>query len=538
MINLTAEQMEVAMCEDPLVLVRAFAGTGKTTTLLSYIEYHEDESALCLAFNRSAAAAMAERARRMGIVNADFSTMHSYAYHRMRRSARLKGRVLPSIPHAQLAEAFKDNLAPKDDALAAASLLADIFTAWCRSDIARPRDFLDAFPDALRARAKAESLALGNAFDCFLRMCGWLVKRPDTFPWMTHDAYMKLCALQNQEDIGFDVIIVDEAQDSQRVLLGMISRMPCRKVLVGDPCQQIYAWNGCVDAFGAVCGPESLFSDEPTEIALTRSFRCPDGITSIARPWLRLLGAKNGFLPRGRDIPWSGHAAFIARTNAAVLWHLDALRKQGVPPSDICLMGASPANFEHVFDVAMLSQKRFRDVRSPGTARFGSLKEFADFAREMRDMASLAAVDLVNRRGADDILALRPYLRSAFAETPSEAKITLSTVHRAKGSEFDVVALGPDFFSASRAASRESAAAADREAGGDTPPRKYNIEEFRLLYVAMTRAKFELTAPEGVMDDPAERLGVVIGNGGTFVDSDGTGKIVDVTGDLAARLKP
>ena len=63
---------------------------------------------------------------------------------------------------------------------------------------------------------------------------------------MTHDCYLKLFHLKKIINIDFDVVMVDEAQDSNEVTLDLvmnkISADETIKIFVGDPHQQIYSF--------------------------------------------------------------------------------------------------------------------------------------------------------------------------------------------------------------------------------------------------------------------------------------------------------
>jgi len=77
--DLTSEQAEI--CEDPLnrgglVVVNAYAGSGKSTTLRLLAEMHPRHKFLYLCFNKT----VAEAARRVFPSNVRVSTMHGIAY--------------------------------------------------------------------------------------------------------------------------------------------------------------------------------------------------------------------------------------------------------------------------------------------------------------------------------------------------------------------------------------------------------------------------------------------------------------------------
>lgn len=94
--NLTDEQKEIVACDlrgDSVLDVIAFAGTGKTTTLLEYAKARPEMRFLYAAFNRS----VREEAEHKFPSNVLCKTCHSLAYnvfglphrHRLRKTLRL-----------------------------------------------------------------------------------------------------------------------------------------------------------------------------------------------------------------------------------------------------------------------------------------------------------------------------------------------------------------------------------------------------------------------------------------------------------------
>ena len=78
---LTDEQIQVIECsrnlkQDEILKINAFAGTGKTTTLIEITKANENKKYLYLAFNSS----IVKEARKKFSTNVDVYTLHSLAY--------------------------------------------------------------------------------------------------------------------------------------------------------------------------------------------------------------------------------------------------------------------------------------------------------------------------------------------------------------------------------------------------------------------------------------------------------------------------
>ena len=86
-VKLTQEQQHVidALENTDRLVVQAFAGTGKTTTLEAIARAYADWHILYLAFNRS----VAEKARRRFPRNVDVFTTHGLAYQAVRNELTL-----------------------------------------------------------------------------------------------------------------------------------------------------------------------------------------------------------------------------------------------------------------------------------------------------------------------------------------------------------------------------------------------------------------------------------------------------------------
>ena len=97
-----------------------------------------------------------------------------------------------------------------------------------------------------------------------------------------HDMYLKLWALSNPTLPG-DFVLLDEAQDANPVIEGVVKRQDAQIIMVGDTAQQIYAWRGAQDAMGRFNADHRL--------TLSQSFRFGQAVADEANKWLELLNA-------------------------------------------------------------------------------------------------------------------------------------------------------------------------------------------------------------------------------------------------------
>jgi superfamily I DNA/RNA helicase len=143
--------------------------------------------------------------------------------------------------------------------------------------------------------------------------------------------------------------------------------------------------------------------------------------------------------------------------------------------------------FKPIRDMAKAAQalQQGRPVELAELIGFQSWGQVQAYAEEEADGGDLATfVKLINEHGADELLAVADKYQDV-----TNPDVTISTIHCAKGGEWDTVQVGSD--------------AHIPEEG-----RPFGAEEKRLNYVAVTRAKRHLDpGPLGaVAEKPVRRL--------------------------------
>lgn len=128
-----------------------------------------------------------------------------------------------------------------------------------------------------------------------------------------HDGYLKAWALDGPL-LDTAVMYLDEAQDTNPVVFGVVRRQAAQIVLVGDTHQQIYAWRGAVDAMDRFEGCRAY---------LTQSFRFGPEIARATTAVLRTLGETRPIVGdariASRVVADGRPRAILARTNVGVM---------------------------------------------------------------------------------------------------------------------------------------------------------------------------------------------------------------------------
>lgn len=227
-ILLTDEQREIINAEpipNGSMLVTAFAGTGKTFTLQKYAEARLKSKILYAAFNKS----IQQEAEQKMPLNVSSRTTHSLAYRAFGADYRDAGMLMGGIPLWRVMKELGTNIVVADFA---ASVVKKFLASEDR--VISEKHLTESI---VNYYAKAEKIP--PFVDMATRIWESMKSfRPRTLP-MTHDGYLKLFQL-SEPDLGFDYILLDEAQDTTPCVWDLMSKQKAKKIVVGDPHQAIY----------------------------------------------------------------------------------------------------------------------------------------------------------------------------------------------------------------------------------------------------------------------------------------------------------
>lgn len=439
--------------------IAAFAGAGKTSTL-KLMSRTRDGRGLYLAFNsRTAEEAGAEFPS-----DVDCRTTHSLAARAVRGRHRFaRPKMFGKIGAMQLASVMNLQPLKLDSSVTLtppqqAFLFLATVRRFCQSaDAAIDASHVQTTPRLLglkpETQANVRSWVETEAATLWSRM----TNASDDIP-LGHDGYLKLWAL-GHPILDYDYVLLDEAQDTNPVVLNVLTAQATQMVYVGDKHQQIYEWRGAVNAMERI--------DTDCETALTQSFRFGAVIANAASAVLRALGEQRpveGNANRQSQIAEAGLAdALLARTNATVIKETLAAIDSGKRPF---IVGGTTELKRMVGDVFNLL--RGEPGSHPDFFGFKNWDEVVTFAETDEGESLRPFVMLVQANNGPG----RLYAAITGSERDaSNANLAISTAHKAKGCEWDKVELASDF----------SASLSEDE--------PIPVSEARLFYVAMTRAK-------------------------------------------------
>ncbi len=517
--KLSDEQKEIlkAFRELDHIRINAYAGTGKTTTLLSIAADNPRLKFLILTFNKSVSEELTHKIKKIGLYNVEAKTIHSLAYRYFVRRAKARIKILDNrdvrdvLLNMSIADDYSESI-----------FLHKLYEAYCRSefiDINQTNIRYIIMSDRdLRNIALAHYMSQRNKFDenysfkdfvnDWSKNLVWKIQRiyevfsEPKYGYTIHSHYLKeyqsVVAKKHVNDFIYDCVMLDEAQDANGLMLSIIQHLPARKkVAVGDIHQSIYGWNGAVNALSRLKDWSNFY--------LTHSFRFrnPD-IAELANKYLvNIKGEKKLIVPCGqREIPGR---AIISQTNAKLvefIMNLDEPFKTTRPLdaifSDLFIADRIILYYQHSDDSYLSNMPKYM---SDMIKSFRSLTELKTFL-ETYDYGLKYALDVAYMIKSNERDGVERVYEKARRLYDDRADLTLTTAHSAKGLEWGKVYVAGDFRAfdqiiksnidiveaKEKQLTPELLAYAFRE---NSPGMRDLLDAINLQYVAITRASDE-----------------------------------------------
>lgn len=449
----TSEQLKAVESTVHRLIVQAYAGAGKTFTLVEFAQANPHDRILYLAYNK----AIQEEASAKFPSNVDCRTTHSLAWHFGRR--------------------FKDagklgNLRPNDLMRA-----FELKVGFARVLLTTIENFLFSadteFGEAHVPSTVAEKdVPMVVKWGVYVWAAMQDLERKDV-P-MPHDGYLKLFQLSGPDlSRRYDIILFDEAQDANPVTTAIVAAQDCRLVMVGDKYQSIYAFRGAVNAMERIDADETVY--------LTESRRFGAGVATLATMLLtHFRGEKHpvrSAFPEHETLYTVDRTkpyAVIGRTNARLFGTAVALL--GLRRMHF-VGGVENYPFDKLVDVWHLMDNKPAMVNDQMFKTFGSFGALEDYATKADDKEILSLIGVV-KEYRNKVPELVQKIKDEAVERQEDADVCLSTAHRSKGLEFDQVVLLDDF--------EDFVTDTGDFLVLDTPEL---VQELNLLYVAVTRAE-------------------------------------------------
>lgn len=430
-----------AMADSDSLIIEAVAGSGKTTTIVECASLLPPTAkAVFLAFNKSIATELSERLP----ITCPASTFHALYLRAITATGRVKiegnktwGIIRNAVNAGQLSKRDSDTYGSTIVRLVSIAKNAGIGA------------LTESTPEAWQELVNHHDIDVdgGTASRLIeLAMIVLDVANDDTRTIDFDDM------LYNVVRLGLpvpqhDVIFVDEAQDTnviQRELLSRSLKAGGRVIAVGDPYQAIYGFRGAdSDAMDLIA---TQFNAR--RMPLTVSYRCPQDVVTAARRFVdHIESAPNA--PKGSVITpetwelasFAANDAVICRTTAPIIglaYRLIANRTpvkvlgREIGQGLITVIRKLAKNATTMTELA--SELDAWEANESGKALAKNDEAKAQAIYDKADSIT-AAIDAV---GADATIdALIASINALFNDTANA--VTLSTVHKAKGLEWNRV---------------------------------------------------------------------------------------------------
>ncbi|NXC77683.1 FBH1 helicase, partial [Anhinga anhinga] len=267
-VKLTHEQQRILnhkIEHGHIVKIIAFAGTGKTSTLVKYAEKFADLNFLYVAFNK----AVVERGKSVFPRNVTCKTFHSLAFESVGKHYKEKGKLNFSKMSAYSVSFLIQNhegQSPFIRGKTVSQTLENFFASSHREicEEHTPVWFKNTHGVRKLVDQREKEINVKEAKAIWYNMKKLDGDAEKKYK-ITPDGYLKLWQLSKPQLSGYDAIFVDEAQDCTPAIMDIVLSQTCGIILVGDPHQQIYTFRGAVN---------SLYSVRHTHVYyLTQSFR-------------------------------------------------------------------------------------------------------------------------------------------------------------------------------------------------------------------------------------------------------------------------
>ena len=420
-------------------IVKAVAGSGKTTTIVHGLSGVRDCNALVVAFNTNIASELSKRVPEQH----EARTFHSACLGALRRAEpalKVDGKKLQKLSRELAGEmniklGGRGHMAVNGSALVAkakqmgvGAIVEDSEPLW--KDLAEQYDLDSDHQSLFFARALLEKSIELTRRDLVIDF----------------DDMLLHCLLDNIEMRKFDLIAVDEAQDLSPIQHALLSRMISpggRLLAVGDPRQAIYAFRGA-DAL-SFANIQSSFACE--ELPLTISYRCAKAVVRHAQQIVHYIeafeGAPEGEVQSGVRPDWRGlipgEDVILCRNNAPLITLALSMIGAGIGVKIIGRDIAAGLKKLALRFVAPSCQRLRRDLDEwldHETARLLNDNQ-EEKIQTLKDKHSCLIVVIDSLSPTATVDRLVEKLDSLFHDR--NGVLELSTVHKAKGLEWERV---------------------------------------------------------------------------------------------------
>jgi len=480
------------------LVVRARAGTGKTTTIIEALKHINwtigaGERGLVCAYNKRIAEELTIKLKYVQKIEA--KTLHSLGYALLRSTWGMGYKMDGKIERERVEKAIP--LVGRRPYVWECITQTVKLVQFAKS--ADPFIDTDGLEDLAGRRGLDHADPTGEWDARWMARVATLALQASTVPdpafRISFDDMIFVPAALAMGQPLYDWIIVDEAQDmsaAQLIVAKSALRSGGHMVIVGDDRQAIYGFRGadtgCIDRLKRELDAE--------EMGLNTTYRCPQGVVAVARKLVSDFrcpeGAPEGHVLKGTraDIMEKARPgdAILSRTNAPLVPLCLAFIRQGMPAKiegrDIGKMLVERAKSKSLKSATVeeFTLKLTKWSNKATSRALASGKAVEEKLRNIEDVKETLEAIAENCETMDEFYERCTNLFADVDQDGTKQFVILSTVHKAKGLEWDRVFLLQSTL----------------YCNGN---RQDDLEEENIHYVAVTRSKSALMMIGAAEDD-------------------------------------
>ena len=507
--QLTQEQQNIIQTiskqDCNFVKINAVSGAGKTSSLIAIAQHLNVKQGLYISYNKAIATEASEKFG-SGI---QCKTIHSLAYgftvkhFSLKLVSTLKARIITErIPYLRK------------------TMIIETLSKYFLSRHITIQSFVES--------EYKEGIFSQEDIDL---MKHYFIKMKEGKCDCSHDFYLKLFHILLHHGIvktpEYELLMLDEAGDVNGTSLEIFRLIKATKrIMVGDSCQNIYSFNNTINGFKAL-------ENEGQSLKLTQSFRVSDKLAPIIEEFChQYLDSTMEF----RGVHYDSKPAkedqtifYIARTNGGIIEKMIELEDEHTPynltrpvkaifqlPLILLMLSKDWKTEVYIEEYKFLEHDAKEFINDVDLQKHFKESILAYFANEHADDPSvMSAINLIMRFGPQKIFSCNK--KALEHEKHHEThKVTITSAHSSKGLENDIVHILPDMNGALDKIVAKQHEYIDNMIQIDKTsnknwtfdPIKYEYfdkkqpnmdllskqaqEEFRLYYVAATRAKYDV----------------------------------------------
>jgi len=476
--NLTREQKEIIFSKEDKIKISALAGSAKSSTLYYYAKERPFKKILYLVYNR----AMKDEADQTfgRLSNVTIKTTHGLAFGYV--GNLYKNKLTNSYKPVDI---IKDLRLNWNIDMELANKIHYMMNQYMLSDI-REFEEMDLFKDDFGNTTEERDLIINKCKQL------WELKKDyNNSVKIEHDFYLKLFHL-GQKDLShkFDIVLLDECQDSSMMILDIIKNSNINGVvMVGDPLQQIYTWRNATNIMPLFKGKEYI---------LTTSFRVSQNIANVANIIVQDIHNKEinmkGFNNSQKivsKINKNEPYVCLCRTNAYIFAEVFEILNKKKNAKLFFEGGYSSYSFQNIKDAYYFSIGY--STKNPMFSKFKDYYSMIEYAKSIEDSELIALDRMINKYGGQ-IPRIVDGIKNNTVIKKENADVIFSTCHRAKGQTYTIpVYISDDCFDIKSIFKK---AYIDKE----NINFEYYYEEMCILYVAITRAAGKIQLNDNLKD--------------------------------------